>query len=362
MVLGAVAELDRRAAGSTLFVMSGPNFALARQLPSRHQLADRHQFFGSPQSFEEELGLIGDFSRRSCVLVFGADVLDGHYGRERYARTFAAIELALRQGARVRVIGFSISRSPDAEAIEFFRRYAGQVQLFPRDPVSMRRLAEAGVSNLTLAADVAFLMPPAATLPDVVREFASAHDGPVIGVSLHAQFFERDCEGLTSLMAATFGELSRLDSWRFVCVPHHPTDVGHLTAMLERIEPGLRHRFCVLDTLPTAPVAKRVFASCTHVVTSRMHVAVAALSTGTAVTCFPYLGKFEGLFEHFGLSEGLLDCEQLNDPRDLAVALRERVADSGRMREEIGMRLAAVEQLARSNFEGLEPPNGPSAQ
>jgi polysaccharide pyruvyl transferase WcaK-like protein len=353
MVLGAVAELTRRRVGPPTLIKSGPRFEMAGHITDPFVVADRHPFFGSSRAFAEELGLLGDFARSRDVFVFGADVLDGHYGRQRYVRTFAAIERAVGQGARVRVIGFSISGHPDAAALDFFRRYSDQVQLFPRDPVSLGRLQDAGAGNLTLAADVAFLMEAAemSMLPPEVAEFITSGAGPLIGVSLHAHFFDQDRERLTSLMARTLAELARRDGCRFLCVPHHPKDVGYLEAM-ESLWPETGNgRPFIVRSMPSAPIAKRMFAACGHVVTSRMHVAIASLSSGVPATCFPYLGKFEGLFEHFQLDEGLIQAERLADPLDLAERIRARIAASAATREQIARRLPDVVRLAQSNFD-----------
>jgi polysaccharide pyruvyl transferase WcaK-like protein len=353
MVLGAMAELTRRNEGTPTLIKSGPKFEMASLIADHFVLADRHAFFGSPRAFVEQLGLLGDFARSRHVFVFGADVLDGHYGRARYERTFAAIEHAVAQGCRVRVIGFSISGQPDTAALDFFRHYSDAVQLFPRDPVSLRRLRDAGAGNLTLAADVAFLMPPAdpTELPSEVRAFIRSGDGPLVGVSLHAHFFDQDHDRLTRLMAEVLADLATRDGCRFVLVPHHPADVGYFESLDNQWSDAVRSRVCIVRDLPAAPIAKRMFAECDHVVTSRMHVAIAALSTHVPVTCFPYLGKFEGLFEHFELETGLIHAERASGPAALADSIRVQMADGAATRDRIARRLPAVVALSRSNFD-----------
>ena len=276
-------------------------------------------------------------------------------GRARFDRTFAAIRRAISIGTPVRVIGFSVSGTPDPDALQFFRHYSDRIQLYPRDAVTLRRLRDAGAEGLTLAADVAFLMPASdeSRLPEEVSRFAGSHRPHLIGVSLHSHLFDEDPERLPRYLVEVFAELARLETAAFLFVPHHPADIDYFRQLADLCPPDLRSRSLFVEALPAAPVAKRMFSWCRHVVTSRMHVAIASLSSGVPVTCFPYHGKFEGLFEHFQLDDdGLIELHSFpEEPAALACRLSTRIGIADGLRAGIAARLPSVVALARSNFE-----------
>lgn len=353
MVLGAIAELRHRGSCHAQLITSGPRFDFDLDTISPVRLSDRHQFFCSERSFYEECGLIKDFAQSFQLLVFGADVLDGHYGESRHLRTFAAIKRAVELNVPVRVIGFSISDTPSPDAISFFRDYSEHVELYPRDPVSMRRLSDAGATNLTLGADVAFLMPTASDtmVSDEVKTFFGAFAGNVLGISLHSNFFGKEPEQLVRYMVEVFGELAKHENFGLLFVPHHPADLDYFQLLEKECPAALRTRCHFVTEFPSAPVAKRMFACCRHVLSSRMHVAIAALSTQTPVTCFPYYGKFEGLFEHFRLSDSLIYANKFPpSPAGLAEVLIARIANGPEIRDRIASRLPAVVELSQRNF------------
>ena len=102
-----------------------------------------------------------------------------------------------------------------------------------------------------------------------------------------------------------------------------------------------------------AQEVKGIVGLCRHVLTSRMHVAIASLGMGIPVTTFVYGGKFEGLYEHFGLRSGMLAPRDLAGEEALTHVLTARIRESGDEAAHIAIRLPHVLDLARRNYQGI---------
>jgi polysaccharide pyruvyl transferase WcaK-like protein len=65
--------------------------------------------------------------------------------------------------------------------------------------------------------------------------------------------------------------------------------------------------------------AKRLVQRCHMLLTGRMHLAIAAISTTTKVACVEYKEKFEGLFKyHLDLQDCVISSEQAYRSQNLA--------------------------------------------
>jgi polysaccharide pyruvyl transferase WcaK-like protein len=151
-------------------------------------------------------------------------------------------------------------------------------------------------------------------------------------------------------VVAALNELSARFGFGLVLLSHHPDDYKVLRPLSERLDNAV----LLPDTLSAAET-KWLTGRCSHVLTSRMHVAIAALGMGVPVSCFASRGKFHGLVEHFGLdAESVCLGDAATQPREVLEPWLERRLEAGR--EEAGSiasRLEAVRSLARQNFCGV---------
>jgi polysaccharide pyruvyl transferase WcaK-like protein len=118
----------------------------------------------------------------------------------------------------------------------------------------------------------------------------------------------------------------------------------------ERLPERLRARFHLQRPAPAAAL-KGLCGALDVALSGRMHMAIACLGQGVPVACQPYQGKFEGLFEHFGLEGHVLSPHRFLDAEGLTHDLRRLLERSGEIRARISARLPHVLALAAANFE-----------
>jgi polysaccharide pyruvyl transferase WcaK-like protein len=71
---------------------------------------------------------------------------------------------------------------------------------------------------------------------------------------------------------------------------------------------------------------------------------------GRAVTSIPYGGKFEGLFEHFEMTDELIPIAQFHDQKKCIELLNKRFKESKIISSQIKEKLPVVIDLAQRNF------------
>jgi len=301
-------------------------------------------------------------------LLFGADVLDGHYSRAESMDRMRMLARASEHGLRPTILGFSVNDRPDGRVMARLKRLSSRATLCVRDSASLRRLERIGVENLTLVADVAFLMPPAAqsagtreTEQWVAAQQASGRRVAIVCLSVQVQ---AKAEGAAPSFLETFGkELAELASGHglsVLLVPHDLRLVGppqrsdvhiamELAAVLGAQGTADRQRMFIPEA---ADQVKRLAGKVDFVITGRMHVAIAGLGMGTPAICLTFQGKFAGLLEYFSLEKYLIDPESFD-----AGMFRRTCIDMLANLEELSACVKAslprVIDLAGSNFHHL---------
>lgn len=87
-----------------------------------------------------------------------------------------------------------------------------------------------------------------------------------------------------------------------------------------------------------------------------MHLAIAALGSGTPVLGLNHKDKMEGLFQHFGLSANhALPTARTIGTGALPSALSAFVAELPQLRAAVAARLSHVKEQAARNFDGALP-------
>jgi polysaccharide pyruvyl transferase WcaK-like protein len=235
-----------------------------------------------------------------------------------------------------------------------FRELAGKVDFIARDLVSMNRMKE--FAPCKLGADCAFLMNP--ELPNNVENMELINyiesPMPLVGICLRDEDFLLN-GSFIDIMGFAKGLIGAMDEAGagLLLIPHHPFDLKALKHLAETLN-GLKYQnFFLIDKLLSTGEIKYVVGECYHVITSRMHVAIASLGMSTPITCVPYAGKFEGLFQHFSLENASLDRNLLTDEIYIKSKLLERLENSEKIQEHIAKNLPRIKDLSRYNYHGL---------
>lgn len=300
---------------------------------------------------------------RVCLL--GADVTDGVYGWNTALRLQALYDVFDCAGCRTLYFGFSFSEHPHPWMRWVFALQRRGLPLPVRDPVSYRRLCRFTRHRpVKLVADVAFCMAPRVT-PRVEREAAwcdgqRAGGHQVMAVNLHQMFNGEVAHG-AAWEAAVASVLTRLLDTRatlsLLFLPHDDrpgiSDNEILCRLAKAIPARLQARIHLVEEVFDADEAKALLAHCDMLMAGRMHLSIAALGQRIPVFALVYQGKFEGLWEHFGLGpETLCPPERfLADPDGVLSDLSAFVGNHGCHRETIRLALPKVLALSSGQFD-----------
>ena len=296
------------------------------------------------------------------VGLIGADVLDGVYSAASILKRLKVLEMAHRVGAETRVFGSSWSQTPSDQVIAFLRK-AAWLRLHARDPISKARMETALDREVTLVADLAFLLRPEIRTPEaqaasrwiVARQ---AEGATLLGVNLSGHTLRTAPDHGTGAFSGLIGRWLDADPKRAILIMPHDRrpGMGGDMLVLERLHQALQGRFAdrmyMLPQTLDAWELKALAGTVDLVLTGRMHLAIAAMGMGTPALCTVYQGKFEGLMSHFGIDDLTMAPEDVLAGRcdqQLAAVTSRRTDLVHRIRH----RLPAIMKLSRKNFEGM---------
>ena len=314
--------------------------------------------------------LLRIFAGYEHVLLIGADVMDGYYSEDRSLWRARLVHAAARVARHAALVGFSWSDPATPGTISAVRRMGRRVELWSRDPVSRQRLMRVVDQPVGLSADLAFLLEPrdpAGTVASDVEWIRSRRSrGPVVGINLaRTAFLELMDEGLTpdSLVERFASETRAILDARptasVLIIPHdwrtETSDVAlgeQLRSTVLAGDPGLGGRLrLVAPDPPSAAALKLVAGMASVVVSSRMHLAIAALGSGTPAATLAYQGKTEGLFQHVpGLGDWSIDPSEALMPGTIASWVGRLLERETELRATIDAALPTVRQLATRNL------------
>jgi polysaccharide pyruvyl transferase WcaK-like protein len=303
-------------------------------------------------------------AKPDALVVIGADVMDGHYGPLFTARRLLAADLMAREGVPTVITGFSFNAHPHPLLARLFDVLDQRVCLHVRDPLSLRRFRAFSSRPATLVADVAFLLEPDEASPRLGAIFdwiaeRRRRGERVFGLNLHPVLGGADVsKGLANAAAAALTSISSSEPVSWLLLAHDfrtRTSCSDTLAEIERLAQGrLGARLLRPTEQLSARELKAVAGKLDGVVSGRMHLAIAALGQGTPVCCVTYQGKFEGLFEHFGLPLSLLmDPQQALRAGALESLLREFVQGANAHRQQVARQWPEVRRLAAINLAPL---------
>jgi hypothetical protein len=243
-------------------------------------------------------------ARPQSVVVVGADVMNGYYSDWKSARRWDLLACAGSAGRHAVAAGFSWPE-PAGVGPQSRRAARGAVAARSscRDPVSARRFTEATGHPALTGADLAFLLAPD---PDgaavrAVGEWADerrrAGQNP-IALNLNGLTLGRADEhpARVAALADAIAALAE-DDIAVVLLPHDSRGGAGDRAWARSVHGALAGRAAA--TVVATPVrgaeAKAMAGALDAVVTGRMHLAIASLGSGVAVSLLDYQGKVEGL-------------------------------------------------------------------
>lgn len=259
----------------------------------------------------------------SHVVLLGADCMDGHYSPLLSLTLLNLHDLFSRTpGIESRLLGFSFNDKPYRPLYFAFDHIGDATIINLRDPVSYDRFRRKVSIHAGLVADAAFMLQPDyhfegfKRLESWIRVRREIGKRIVIGFNFHPML--RNYSGVEEIKSDALvlaHNLERILQERpdvdFVLIPHDNRSRLTDNLMLEVIYSYLcqkqwQDRLYYDAEVYRAPQLKAICSLIDGLISSRMHLAIAALGQGKSVMAASYQGKFEGLFQHFKLPETYL--------------------------------------------------------
>lgn len=253
------------------------------------------------------------------VVVLGADCIDGHYGVSISAMLVSIYDICRHlNGVRSRLLGFSFNEHPSWLMLLALKSLGHDICLNLRDEVSLARYRKKVHHPSRLVADAAFMLQPQSdfVLYDQVKQWTDSQRAEgqiIIGLNFHPML--RSYSGADEikvdaiLLAKNIEQILHTHTnISFVFIPHDDrsriTDNLMLSTMYDYLKKETRIFYS--PEVPRAPQLKALCGLLDGLISSRMHLAIAALGMNVPVMAATYQGKFEGLFHHFGLDDKYL--------------------------------------------------------
>lgn len=293
--------------------------------------------------------------------VIGADVMDGTYSEEAALSRLRLLTMAANCGVTGRLLGFSFYKCSSEKIMRAFRALPASVNLFVRDPISRERFMASTGRTAALVADLAFLLPPALT-SRAAKDAAAwmierkSHGKRIVAINANQHFRAFGWGDLDAAYASCISALVAADpDVCFLMLPHDHRegvdDLQSLQAIEARLLPELQARCYMINDRIGAADIKALLADVEMLVSGRMHAAIAALGQQTPVVCVVYVGKFEGLMQHVGLSGNLVSVDEAKNTEKLTEIVLECYKNRASMKARLQRSLPDVLELSRHNFQ-----------
>lgn len=287
------------------------------------------------------------------VHLIGADCVDESYSRAQSVAKLRAIADAGRAGVPSSIISFSVAEVTDLFATRA-RRFPARSWFYARDPVTAERLAAKSVGRVARSADLSFLVQAAEEVSAPgFEEFVATSGRPAVGFNCNNQLFDgdEDPEAKSDFVAKVLTKFADDAGVGLVLLPNS-------RMQYEKFWQTLRHRLeaagttvFLVEPIPSPDVYKATISRLEHVFSVSLHISLFALSVGVPVTCFPYLGKFEGVLREFGIPGNQIALDEFRgDPGDFAARLCTHYDARGEAAETISSRVAAIRDAAAAPF------------
>lgn len=316
------------------------------------------------KSLKSDLQFLNALTRARMICMPGADVMDGRYNVDQTVFSLYCLDLAARAGVPSRLLGFSFSSEPRPEVVQRFKSLSPAVRCFARDPVSKARFERATGRTIGLVADLAFLVTPssksetARTTLDWISRQRTSPDVSVIGLNANALTLKESPEKIIRAYVDLIEKLSQTSPQsRFVFIPHDfrrgNDDEDINSAIVSNISQEHLDKIYQTKAPLDAWDAKAIAKACDLVVTGRMHLAIAALGSGTPVIGIGYMGKFEGMLGYFSLNDSLVTPREAYTDLRLPDIVLHHLKNINEINKNISSNLPTVREMSLKNFEGI---------
>lgn len=290
------------------------------------------------------------------AFVVGADMLDGAYGTGPSMYLLELADLTARLGVPTTIVGASFNDHAPEAIRRKIRSVSDDLQFFARDPVSEARLKP--LHRVQISADIAFLLRSASPsesplVSDVTSWIATRRQQGaqwIIGCNVNpypAVTAGHDVDELVTQYVSALQRISTLHGPVAVVFLSHDRRAPYDDRpILKRISDALPHSFdkmfqpaiAIADSSET----KAIVANCDLLLTGRMHLAIAGLSSSIPTVCIGYQAKCEGLFSYFGCDHMVIDSERVFVPEQLGEVLSQAIFHHSEIKTQIELTLPRV--------------------
>jgi polysaccharide pyruvyl transferase WcaK-like protein len=312
------------------------------------------------------LKLIFLIRKNSHFYTLGTDMMDGCYAPWLTTGLIKITNQAASSGLITTLVGFSINEVQDPNTMHLLSKMNPKVRLCIRDKYSLERFTKVIPERTPiLTADIAFLLRPRT---DDLSEYVSSiehwiirnkkENKAIIGINISPQLFNNSAKNdelLFSLEQALVQLKGKHGKLCYILVPHDfrikNSDIELLKRLYERLTSTFTDDILFIDKPIMASEIKSLIKSVDIVISGRMHLAIACLSSCVPVGCIVYQGKFEGLFDHFSLTTSfLLQPEMSLNPNYLVQFVDKLLEDRLDIIQVIKNNLDTVKKKALANI------------
>ena len=257
----------------------------------------------------------------SHIVIIGADCMDGYYNINVSFILMAIASLCQKNGVSYNLLGFSFNSKPSFLLKLCYHFCSPEVVFNIRDYYSLQSFKKFTSKRVRLVADMAFLLDSNSNF----EEYKIYHDWSeqqkqknkiIVGFNFHPMLkkkqdindIKRACMNLANMLIQI---LQMHDNCSFIFIPHDNRGKLSDTIVLPIIANiikthGYGQRILEIKNVYHADQIKAIVKFCDIAICSRMHLAIAALSSNIPIMAATYQDKFQGLFKHYDLSPDLL--------------------------------------------------------
>jgi len=301
-----------------------------------------------------------------CAIILGADCMDGFYSPFMSLMLLSLHDLLSKTPTiQCRLLGFSYNEHPSWLMNIAFRLCSKNTFFNIRDPYSYARFKKFTGRNARLVADEAFMLKPTYRFcgyENLERWGKEKKDSKmtIVGFNFHPmlkQYTSKDDIQSDALEIAQNLQsiLEKHLNVAFVLIPHDNRSRLNDNIVLSTINSylvsrGLGDRLYYDSYVYRANELKGLCSLLDGLISSRMHLAIAALGQQKPVMVASYQGKFEGLFEHFQMDKEFILPPDVFISTTLIKKFDFFLSNLGRLRERVKEYLPKVLCLSSKNI------------
>lgn len=314
--------------------------------------------------FEHIYNSVIEISPRE-VSIIGADCVDGAYAPNLSLDLLLLYAAFQKASIPTYFTGFSYNQKP-FWFINKAIKWLGLKNMPLRDDISLARFQSKTGMIGKLVADAAFMLKPSSEFEEYhyIKKWVDTqhkHGNLVLAFNSHPMLKQygsfdeitQDAHMMTHCLYTILKQNSQLS---IMLLPHDDRARVNDGTMLREIYNQLKDEFdeaklTYLEKVPRASHLKAIAALMDGVISSRMHLAIAALGSGVPVMVADYQGKFEGLFNHFKLPHDYILPANKFCSSHLITYMNQFIFNISGLREIVSRNLPKVLELSANNFQ-----------